>query len=195
MKLGKARLLYQEGYDEGYSKAKDRITELKEKTGKLKLELEIIGALCVDYDGNRKAEDLMKLIDEIKLIAYNATDFKQMFGCKESKKMSSVISINGKDYKVQQTVADLIEAMKQENINADTRIKELEADERAAFQRMKDAEEAMERMMDEKAQLEARIKELEAGRDAYKLALEEALPECWDTLKAEEIIRDALKSH
>ena len=35
-------------------------------------ELTLIGDILVDYDGNRKAEDLMKLCDEIKERAYAA---------------------------------------------------------------------------------------------------------------------------
>ena len=38
----------------------------------LYLKLELIGDICVDYDGYRNSDDLMKLIDEIKNIAYKA---------------------------------------------------------------------------------------------------------------------------
>ena len=37
-------------------------------------ELTLIGDILVDYDGYRKAEDLMSLCDEIKERAYNAVD-------------------------------------------------------------------------------------------------------------------------
>ena len=38
----------------------------------LGFELELIGDICVDYDGAREAEDLMTLIDEMKERSYSA---------------------------------------------------------------------------------------------------------------------------
>lgn len=38
----------------------------------LGFELELIGDICVDYDGAREAKDLMTLIDEIKERSYSA---------------------------------------------------------------------------------------------------------------------------
>lgn len=35
-------------------------------------ELTLIGGICVDYDGNRTAKDLMGLIDEVRDRAYKA---------------------------------------------------------------------------------------------------------------------------
>jgi hypothetical protein len=40
---------------------------------------------------------------------------------------------------------------------------------------------------------EAKIKQLEAENERLRGVLQEVLPECWDTPKAERIIRDALK--
>jgi len=60
------RMAFNDGVDKGYSRALDRIAELKAENAALKREVQLVCDILYDYDGYRTPESLMGLIDEVR---------------------------------------------------------------------------------------------------------------------------------